>query len=118
MQLSFRGRVVGVYVPESVMDRVPVSVILTGTVWPLVSLLGSSGVDPMSVTDVTRWRVTYWVSSVQLDTVVSTLKQMQIERGLVDFTIDHRSVSRKRRSTKTGEQVSITEWQDNVESID
>ena len=77
MKLKFRGRCVACYVPESVTAaRVPVTVVLSGSVWPDVisEYSPNVGIDPANVNELNGWRCTYWLPADDVEGTVLMLR--------------------------------------------
>ena len=121
MKLKFQGRVVAVYVPESVTaSRVPVTVVLSGVVWPApIGEYKAVGVDPSNVHELSGWRCTYWLPADDVEATVMMLRSAASGRGTLEAEISHRLITRQRPSPKDpAKTINVTEWVDSIGYID
>ena len=122
MKLKFRGRCVACYVPESVTAaRVPVTVVLSGSVWPDVisEYTPNVGVDPANVNELNGWRCTYWLPAEDVEGTLLMLRNSISSRATLEAGISHRLVTRQRPSPRDpAKTINVTEWTDAIEYID
>jgi hypothetical protein len=119
MKLDFAGRVVACYVPETITARrIPVTVVLSGSVWPRSSQ-DTNGVDPASVSQVNGWRVTYWLSADDIEGTTLMIQASIKARSQMQACITHQLVTRQRTNPKDEtKKYSVTEWVDSIDYID